>query len=277
MKEYLFLFCLSFVYLVFASIHDIRKKEVANWLSFSLLAFVFSYRLFYSIQNNDYSFLFFGIIGFTFFLIIGYSLYYIRAYGGGDVKLLFGIGAGLPFYDYYSTIYLSLSFLFLLMLVGMIYSLIYSIFLVFQKFDKFKLEFKRKWKIRLFYIGIFVMVLGIVVLFFDSLISYILFFIGFLSCFYVYIHSLDRLMISWKSWDKLTEGDWIEKSIKLGNIIINPSPDGLSKREIGLIRKFNKKVYVKDGIPFVPAILLSYLIMLLFYSFLERLIGSFLF
>ena len=62
--ENLFLIAIGLIWAVFASVQDIKKKEIANWLSFSLIAFGLAYRVFYSINYAEGGFVIFGILGF---------------------------------------------------------------------------------------------------------------------------------------------------------------------------------------------------------------------
>jgi len=43
----IFLIVIAIVWMIFAVIQDFRKREVANWWNFSLIAFVLAYRLFF--------------------------------------------------------------------------------------------------------------------------------------------------------------------------------------------------------------------------------------
>ena len=133
MQELYFLFILTGFWILFATIQDFRTREISNWLNFSLIAFVLSYRAFYSILNNDWRFFVFGILGVLIFVILGYGFYYSRVMAGGDVKLLMGIGGIFPFVDFVS--YLTNMGIFVLLLfgVGSIYSMIYSAYLIYYR------------------------------------------------------------------------------------------------------------------------------------------------
>jgi len=51
MEEYYFLFGIAFLWTLFAVVQDIRKREVSNWLNFSLLGIIIAYRAIYGILN----------------------------------------------------------------------------------------------------------------------------------------------------------------------------------------------------------------------------------
>ena len=98
MFEVIFLFVLALIWIVFATIQDLRKREVANWLNFSLIIFALGFRFFYSLFSDiGFNFLYQGLIGFGIFFILGNLLYYGKMFAGGDAKLMIALGAVLPF------------------------------------------------------------------------------------------------------------------------------------------------------------------------------------
>src|SRR3989338_8918958 len=143
----LFLFALAFIWLAVASFQDIRKREVANWLSFSLILFALAFRAFYALMNNDMWFFLNGLIGLAIFFIIANMLYYGRLFAGGDAKLLMALGAVLPFSgSFFSNMAFLLVFIFLFLAAGSVYSLIYTIFLVSKRKKEFAREIKSQFK-----------------------------------------------------------------------------------------------------------------------------------
>jgi Flp pilus assembly protein protease CpaA len=58
MYEVIFLWILALVYIVFAVVQDAKTKEIANWITFSLIIFALGFRFFYSLFQGD---------GFVFF------------------------------------------------------------------------------------------------------------------------------------------------------------------------------------------------------------------
>src|SRR3989338_10180281 len=93
----IFLFALAFIWLCVASFQDIKKREVANWLSFSLILFAVAFRAFYALLNNNLWFFLNGLIGLAIFYAVASLLYYGRLFAGGDAKLLMAVGVVLPF------------------------------------------------------------------------------------------------------------------------------------------------------------------------------------
>jgi len=277
MQEYYFLFALALIWTIFATIQDIRKREVANWLNFSLIAFALAYRAFYATINNQPSFFYLGLTAFVLFFILAHALYYSKAFAGGDAKLLMGFSLILPYTSITSLLILSLSFFFLLFFIGAIYSIIYSFFIASKHKHKFKKEFLhnlQKYKT--------IMVLTIILFFIATILGtfnnlfFILAFLLLLPLIFVYTKALDKCMVSLLPPSKLTEGDWILKDMKIGNKTIKKTIHGLSLSDIALLKAPNKKIQIKQGIPFVPAFLMTLLIMVFFSSALDVFLSAFL-
>jgi len=265
MKEYYFLFALALIWTLFASLHDIKKREVANWLNFSLIAFALSYRALYSISIKNYQFLFLGLAGLVIFTILAHLFYYGRIFAGGDAKLLIAFGTILPFTNYSSLISISIIFLFLLFALGAIYSMLLTIFIAAKNKNKFKKEFRKKTKNKLFDASIIVLIISLIYSIKDPL-ALTISLISLIIPLYAYIKSVDKCMLVLLPSNKITEGDWLEKDIKINSkITIKKTVHGLSKKDIEILRRHNKKVLIKQGIPFVPAFLLALTLTLFFF------------
>jgi len=269
MQELYPLFALAIIWTIFAVIQDLRSREVANWLNFSLIAFALSYRAFYSLSTKDPGFFYFGFLGFLVFLALTHALYYAQAFGGGDAKLLIGYGAILPFSSYQSLLTITLFFTLLLFSVGAIYSLLYSIGLAIKR----KKQFQKSWTkvlekynshTTLASIAFFVLIFPLYGIIKPTSLA-LLFLLAFLlivfPILFLYIKALDKCMIVLTKPNKLTEGDWIEEPIRLTkNKTIAKTVHGLSLKEINLLKKYKKSVLVKEGIPFTPAFIFALLI-----------------
>jgi|WetSurMetagenome_2_1015567.scaffolds.fasta_scaffold162151_1 Flp pilus assembly protein protease CpaA len=267
MNEYIFLFGLAFIFTLVASIQDLKKREVANWLNFSIIAFALAYRAFYAVQTKNADFFFLGILGFVIFVCLAYVFYYSKIFAGGDAKLLMAYGIILPYKSYSSLFLTSLVFIFFLFLIGAIYSLLYSLLIVSRNKQKFRKEFFRVYH-RNKIILILATCAALVLLVF-SFFNIILIPISLLlltPILFAYTKSLEKCMLVVLSAKELTEGDWIESDIKISKrITIKKTVHGLTNEDIKILRKCKKKVLVKQGIPFVPAFLFALIIMALFF------------
>ncbi len=269
MKEYYFLFFLALLWTGFAAVYDLKKREVPNWISFSLIAFGLANRAFYALLESDEKFFIFGLSGFGIFYLLAMGLYYGRVFAGGDAKLLMGFGVLMPAFDIRSLLLYSSGFLILLLSVGAVWSLVFSLYLVLQNKKGFADAFRKKWS-RARYIvflgafaGAVLSIFSLYIPVYSRLLSFILgiLLIG-VPLLYVYLRALEQgCMIKLVHARELCEGDWLEKNVHIGNKTICKSVHGLSADEIKIIRRANKKVWIKEGIPFVPAFFFTLIIM----------------
>jgi len=95
-----------------------------------------------------------------------------------------------------------------------------------------------------------------------------LFFVIFVFSFpflYYFVKAVENsCMVKLTSPNKLTEGDWLARPVKIGRQIIKPTVNGLSILEINALKKQRKKVLIKHGIPFVPVFLIAAIASILF-------------
>ena len=322
---------LSLICLAFASYTDFKKREVANWISFSLLTvalvirgivgialsstFVMTLASFFLVLifvvgffiylKNDKPWLeyiiaafFIGIwvlfrnfvpvneyliscfLTFGIFVVITNFMYYGKMSGGADVKILLALSVVfstspvfLNFnYHLFSPMLGVLPKVFLFdffvnsIFVGLIFGILFSLFMVIRNVNDFSKKFKELFKKYLLFVIILV-VLGIALLVFSIFHKFLIVFgilflvipLLILLVFSVQESSMKKL----KSWKELTEGDWLVKSIKIGKKVIEPSADGLTEKDILLIKKSGKKVLVLDGMPFVPVFFIALIISLI--------------
>ena len=84
-----FLFWLFFVGIVVASLQDLKRREVDNWLNLFLLVAGFVFIFYRAIFEKDVSLVFQA--GFALVIMFGFMnlFYYGRVFGGGDGNFLF--------------------------------------------------------------------------------------------------------------------------------------------------------------------------------------------
>jgi len=263
----LFLVLIGFAWIVAASVQDLRKREVWNWLSFSLIITALAYRVFYAVYNSDLMFFVYGVLGLFIFIILGYALYYARVFAGGDAKLLFGLGAILPFSGSIIPNLMILGiFIVLLLFSGSFYGLIYSFFLVLKNKKSFSAEFSKQFKgyktfsCILFVISLALLILPIIMKNIIFLLFPIIIFL--LPVLYIYGKAIEEsCMIQILNSNQLTEGDWLYENVKVGKKTIKPYWEGLSSEELKILRKYKGKIKVKVGIPFVPGFLIAFMVL----------------
>ena len=282
------LYSIAFLGLLVGSYSDIKTREVPDWLSYSLIFSGLGLRLIFSLTSFDWNIFLQGAAGFAIFVAIGYLMYYAGQWGGGDSKLLMGLGALIGLDSSFISIPALGIFFINLLLVGALYGVVWIIFLAAKHFQKFKNETKtliqRTSKTRV-YVLISTIILFIVVLFFPQQ----AFFKTTLLVLVVLPAGTFYLWIAVKAVEniafykrvhptQLTEGDWIVNNIIVdGKKIAGPRDLGVDQDQIGkLIHYYRlgklKRVLIKEGIPFVPSFLLAFIVTIAFGNWLGFLV-----
>ena len=263
-----FLFGIALIWTAFASIQDLKTREVANWLSFSLIFFGLFYKLFYSLWSGQVEYITAGGLSFLLFTGIAYIFYYGKIFAGGDAKLLMGMGAIIPGILPGEIVINGLLFVFVLLFIGAIWSII-ALFTPLVPIDKkiFHIEFGKykKYYVYLNSISLLVVLFSFYTLnFVPALIVSIVFTLIILG--YPLLKSADKSMTIILPASKLTEGDWIIDDIIVRGKTIRKTIHGLSKEDIVLLEKYGKRVEVKSGVPFIPAFFFTLLFMVFFWA-----------
>lgn len=277
--ENIFLMAIAFVWIIFAVIQDFRRREVANWWTFSLIVFILAYRTILSVKTGEYWWLWWGVIGLGVGFLVANIFYYARLFAGGDMKLMMALGTILPLglsYQFNKEIFLL--FIISFFIGGSVYGAGYTIFLAAGNRKQFSKKFKLYFnKFRSLILSLFI--IFIIMLVADLIFHmWILFIIGLLlvitPLLIIYAKSIEECSLNkYVNIKDLTIGDWLVKDVKMGKDKVKPYWEGLGEEELKLIRKKMKgKVLVKQGIPFTPAFLIAFISILIFlflgYSFL---------
>ncbi len=264
---------LFFIYLVGALIavfQDFTRREIDDWLNL----FIFSSGVLYlgctqNLFTNSTSLVTFGLFVF-FVVILSFAFYYGRFFSGGDSKLFFALSPLMFTSLIVSSLYNLMIYTILLFVCGSIYSLLFSFYFFFKDFKKTKLEFiknyHKKYNYLLSSLVVILFFLGFIEKMF-FIFSLFIFLFVFLICF---AKSIEE--VSMKKYIKTKElrvGDWLFSDVKIGKKLFKKNWDGLSEEEISYMKKFNKKVFIKDGIPYAP----SFLFALILFEFRDYLAG----
>ena len=126
--------------LALASYLDIKTREVPDFLSYGMVFIGIGYRSVYSLAYWDHSYITEGLAGLLVFFGLSYVMFYSGQWGGGDSKVLMGIGAlfGLrpDFYNF------NIAFLINTLIFGAVYGLVWSIVLAASRRRSFANELK---------------------------------------------------------------------------------------------------------------------------------------
>src|SRR3989344_112685 len=261
---------IALIWLTFATICDIKTREIPDWLNYSLIAIGLGLRFIFSFSDGFNLFLY-GLLGVGISFLFGSAMYYGRQWGGGDVKLLMGMGAmfgsnigfdiEIPFFP---------ALIINVFIIGAVTGILYAVVLAIVHRKEFIKEFKKlNLKIIYFSLG-FVTILMILGLFMNSILITLFFSITtlFFTSLYLLMGAVEKsCMYKFVNVNRLTEGDLLVRDIlHKGKVIVSYKKPGLEKKDIESIKKLKfKTILIKEGIPFAPNFLIGFLI-LIFYG-----------
>ncbi len=246
------LLIIAAIWLIAASYTDIKKREIPNWISFSLVAIALAVRATESIIAWNITPLTTSILGLAVFFLIANLLYYGKVFAGGDAKLLAALGAVIP----------STAFLSNLLVVGGIYGLAYTLVIAVINKNKVINYWKAHKQENPSYILTFLLVFFAIGLVFKIILLYLLAAAALLLyLIHIFVNAVEKsCFVKTISARKLTEGDWLVRDVKVRNKFVRAGFQGLTKKDIKILQKANKKVQIKQGIPFVPVFLIAFLL-----------------
>ena len=271
-------------FLTAASISDIRKREVPNWVNYGLTITGFGLGLLHSVVTMNWTFLLFSVLGAAAALALAAIMFYTGQWGGGDSKLLIGMGAAVGFSVTTTSPFASLdnpfiSFLFNLVVVSLVYAIVFGIILAFKHKKQFSAALNKQLEsyaaIRKVVLVACALGLLVAVVSNDVLVRFAALALAAISFLTTYLSIMSKAveracLLKNLSPLKLTEGDWIAKDIVVdGKRICGPKDLGIDKSQIRkLIALYRRKkirvVLVKEGLPFAPTFLIAYIITVFF-------------
>src|SRR3989338_3915907 len=270
-------YLLAFLVLLVGSYTDIKTREVPDWVNLGLIGMGFGVNALFSVVYWKIDFILGSIIGFGVFFAIAWAMFYFGQWGGGDSKMLMGLGAviGITFQQKFI-----LHFLANAMIVGALYGILWSIYYIVKNRKKFSKSFKKNMSNKKIIIAkkiilaLFIVLVLLAFIVSDRLFKLSLFYLAAIlaATFYIWvgIRSVENAcMLKYVKPQQLTEGDWIAKEVKIGGkYITGPKDLGIEKKKIRkLIELYRlgkvKKILIKEGIPFVPSFFVAYVITLM--------------
>ncbi|MFA5992409.1 MAG: prepilin peptidase [Candidatus Pacearchaeota archaeon] len=267
------LIALVLIWVIFANIQDLKSREIANWISFSLIIFVLVIRLFYSLFSNNYWWFLFGLIGLGIFFLLGHLFYHARLFAGGDAKLFIAFGVIVPLsLSWLENIVYAMIFIMALLFLGGIYSLVYSGVLALKNKKSFKIELEKQFNKNkgLLFIGLgiaFILAFFIILLARGNSLLFLVFsfLILLMPLLYIYTKAIEQCcMVKWVSVDKITIGDWLVKDLEVKDRKIASNWEGISESDLEFLQKnYKNKVLVKYGIPFSPSFLFAFIVLII--------------
>lgn len=287
----------AFIVLLIATVTDLKKSEVPDYLNWLFLAFAVFVKIITSIIANDFSIILNSLLVFVIIFAIGIVLYYGQALGGGDIKLLFGLSiafSSMPYFFEQKISNISIgngpfifSFILNALLIGAIYGLLFSLYVIIKNKRNF-LRFKQKFinsltKKDLFFkilfwtcvvIGIFMLLMAT----FTPVLTFLALTIFISPIIFLLVKTVEQeFLIKNITSGELSEGDWLINAIKTKDRVINPSIHGLTNSQIAYLRKnYKGKIKIRFGLPFVPCFFLSIILTLFLGNVLLKIVALFL-
>ncbi|OYT41739.1 MAG: hypothetical protein B6U86_01790 [Candidatus Altiarchaeales archaeon ex4484_43] len=283
-------------FLLLASCFDLKTGEIPEKLTRGLIVIVITTAMICSIYRVNPSFLLASVVVGTGFFILGYVMFYLGEWGGGDVKLLAGIGCSLGFLNsmnYFteisSPLYLEgifpyyIDYFINLAIVSSPYIIIYSFLLGLMKpqvFEEFTGYFKKKNSIMLILLSFapFLLALNLGM----NRLALIYLSVPFLVLISLYLKAVEEIALQKTvDVDELKEGDILANDLIVDGrkVASKRNMEGLDRNQIAEIKRLASEgkisnVKVRWGIRFAPILFLAFLLTLIFGDVLEIIVAS---
>ena len=293
MIEYLVLLTVI-VYFAIASIEDIKKREVYDYINFSLAFFILVCAIFHSLIIESAEPIKHAGFGMLIGFALGIILFYSGIWGGGDAKFILGLGAasyyligftqsyqtgigliyekGMYFLSNFLPVFLDLFLKYIIII-----DVVFFVFVLVQFFLSKRLDEKKDLIILMTIL--FVLFAG---LYFDYNPA-VLIGLGFIAFLLIFVSRdgiFDSVYFKWKKHlENLKAGDKLDDDLVISNKKIVDYENGrlgLSKHEVHNIRdninESNKlmDVYIRKSLPYGMLVGLNYVMYMLKVISLER-------
>jgi len=257
MQEQLFLFGITLIAIIFATISDLKTFEIPDSISYFLIIFGISAQIILATTSQSLQPINALLISLAIASAIAIPLFLLGQWGGGDTKLLLGVAAMIPTFHTAALPFI-ITFTFNLFLLGGAYAILIMAYLSAK-------NWKRLVKISpLAKTLLIITTVSLILPFFLKNIFFI-----FLPIIAVGITITHLALLLQKHFfikkirpSQLTEGDWITKDLKIGKkTIYKVRKIGVLDKDIRKIqRNYKKSIEIKTGIAFGPSFLFSILI-----------------
>jgi preflagellin peptidase FlaK len=276
MLEILFLI-VAFIGSTAAGLYDLKTTEIPDEIPYTMMAVGIIGGVIKSYLAWSYMPLVFSFTVGLGFLGFGLIMYYTGQWGGGDAKILSGVGFLVPTLpsDVTKTLFFpfSLSFFFNLFLIGAIYMIVYALVLSIinrKIWTAFFKDMKANVKTLLifnFSLVVFFILIGFIFTkFFDFTFSD-----NLINLNLTLVLLCTGLFLLWK-FVKVVEEVGFRKKIPVSQLKIGDVPldfkvwEGVTKKDLTRIKKSGKKdIWIKEGVRFAPAFPLA-LLFTIFYG-----------
>ena len=211
--------------LLSGTITDLKTREVPDWINFSLIFSGFGIATIRSVVSWDISYILYSVLGFGLLFIVAYVMYYTGQWGGGDSKMVMGLGSliGLSIPLSIAEPPFIILFIIYSIVAGAAYGLIWSIVVAIRCWDRFKKDLfsrMKKKEIKLVKVVLIILAIGALVLSLfltaaAKIIVLITVMLLILTLYlFVFIKAVENVcMIKKLEPSELTPGDWIAEPV----------------------------------------------------------------
>jgi Flp pilus assembly protein protease CpaA len=256
-----FLFWFFLCGLIVASIQDIKRTEVDDWLNFLLFTGGVAFIVFSAIFQKSYLILLLG--GFSFFVLflISELIYRARIFAGGDYKLLIALFAVFVGKGFLQTSINIGVFLLILLICGSLWGLFFSFFIYARNFSSVNGEMKKFFKMKIVQMVFIIPVFFLILTYFNFVFFIISIFLFFSLTLFIFVKSIEnKEMIKGIDAADLREGDWLVHDVIFRGKRIKAGWEGVSRSDLKLLKNYKGKIKIKQGIPFVPSFFLAFIL-----------------
>jgi len=269
------------------TIFDLKARWVPDYVNYFMIFFGLAGHAIISIQANSIWPFAYSLIAVGILYVLSAVLFYAGAWGGGDAKMLIGLGALLatvPNLVFMQDFPIQWPFLITLwtntLIFGAAIGFVGTFYLAAKHFSSFKKEFKiLSVKTKLFLIPI--MLLFPISYYFEK--SFVIFPFAILILFVLFLvfKSVENAcMYKFIAPKKLVEGDWVVDEVKIAGTHYKPNKSGIEKKDILKLIELEslgklEKIKIKEGLPYVPAFMLGLLASLFYGDLMFKLLNLF--
>lgn len=259
----LFLLGVAFIGSIVAGVVDLKTTEIPDWIPYVMMGVGITGNLVQSVLTGSYMPILMSMLVGMGYLGFGFLMYFTGQWGGGDAKILSGIGFLVPMINIFDSLMFPfyIGFLFNVFFIGAIYMILYIIVLSMMNRKICKEFFKRlKADSRYLPHAIIFMVVFLVIFNYMTAYNLKMFTIGFSIKFSAFISLMSFSIFILYKFAKTVEDVGFRKRIpisdlKEGDVLIDSKVwEGITEKELKEVKKSGKKyVWVKEGVRFAPA------------------------
>lgn len=282
----------SVISLALASIEDMKTGEIPEKLSIGLVFTVLVIASITSVLEADFLVFLHTLFPGLAFFFLGFVLFYLGQWGGGDVKLVAGIGCALGFLSYFNAMPIGtfpyfVTYFVNMMLIAFPYATIYGIVLGFRSpetFAEFTGYLRKKKTIIVFLFSFAPSLLAMILDMAIVALLYLMIPLMFLTA--LYLKAVEKKALQ-KTVDykDLREGDVVAEDLYADDKKIASRRDieGFSKDDIENIKKFihegkiSPRIKIKWGIKFAPVLFFALLSTIWIGNFVEIIMDALLY